>query len=79
MTDFHGIERAPDVCGDEPRIADTRIPVWVLIQARRHGTWDADILRIYPTLKEEDLVNAWNYYQNHQDEIEHQIRANETA
>jgi uncharacterized protein (DUF433 family) len=79
MTDFHGIDRAPDVCGGEPRIANTRIPVWILVQARRLGTCDADILRIYPSLEEEDLVNAWNYYQHHQDEIEQQIRTNETA
>jgi len=79
VTDFRGIERASGVCGGEPRIAGTRIPVWVLVQARRLHTCDADILRIYSSLREEDLVNAWNYYQHHQDEIERQIRDNETA
>ncbi len=32
-----GIESIPDVCGGEPCIAHTRIPVWVLEQARRQG------------------------------------------
>ena len=35
---FPGIESRPDVCGGEPCIVRTRIPVWVLAQARRLGT-----------------------------------------
>ena len=76
---FPGIEVAPGVCGAEPRIVRTRIPVWVLEQARRLGTSEADILRIYPTLRAEDLANAWIYVRSHQKEIEQQIRENEAA
>jgi uncharacterized protein (DUF433 family) len=74
-----GIESRPGVCGGEPCIVRTRIPVWVLEQARRLGTSEADLLRSYPTLRAEDLVNAWAYVRAHRDEIEHQIRDNEDA
>ena len=76
---FPGIETASDVCGGEPRIVRTRIPVWILEQARRLGTSEADILRAYPTLRAEDLANAWAYVRSHKDEIEQQIRENEAA
>ena len=33
--DFPGIDSRPDVCGGEPCIVRTRIPVWLLEQARR--------------------------------------------
>src|ERR687888_241955 len=76
---FPGIESRPDVCGGEPCIVRTRIPVWLLEQARRLGASEADLLRAYPTLRAEDLVNAWAYARAHRDEIEQQIRENETA
>jgi len=74
-----GIESSPEVCGGEPRIVRTRIPVWVLEQARWLGTTEADLLRIYPTLRAEDLVNAWAYVRSNKDEIDRQIQENETA
>jgi uncharacterized protein (DUF433 family) len=76
---FPGIESRPGVCGGEPCIVRTRIPVWVLEQARRLGTSEAELLRIYPTLRADDLVHAWAYVRSHQDEIEQQIRENEDA
>lgn len=76
---FPGIDSVPGVCGGEPCIVRTRIPVWVLVQARRLGTSEADLLRCYPTLRAEDLANAWAYFRIHGDEIEQQIRENEEA
>jgi uncharacterized protein (DUF433 family) len=76
---FPGIETNPGVCGGEPCIVRTRIPVWVLEQARRLGTSEADLLRAYPTLRAADLVNAWDYVRKNRDEIERQIRENEEA
>jgi uncharacterized protein (DUF433 family) len=40
---------------------------------------EGEILQSYPTLRAEDLVNAWAYYRGHHDEIEEQIGANEEA
>ena len=76
---FPGIETDPQVSGGEPCIVRTRIPIWVLEQARRLGTTEADILRSYPSLKAEDLTNAWAYVRAHRQEIEKQIEENEAA
>ena len=76
---FPGIESTPDVCGGEPRIVRTRIPVWLLVQAKNLGTSEADLLRSYPTLRAEDLANAWAFYRAHTKEIAQQIRENEAA
>jgi len=49
------------------------------VQARRLDASEADLLRSYPTLRAEDLANAWAYYRGHRDEIERQIVENEEA
>lgn len=77
--DFPGIECTPGISGGEPRIAGTRIPVWALVQYRKLGASEVELLQAYPTLKAQDLANAWAYYRSHQDEIEQQIIENETA
>lgn len=74
---FPGVESTPGVCGGEACIVRTRIPVWLLVQARRLGTSEADLLRAYPTLRAEDLANAWAYYRAHRDEIDRQISEHE--
>ena len=74
-----GIETTPGVCGGEPCIVRTRIAVWILEQARRLGTAEAEILQAYPALRAEDLTNAWAYVRSHRREIEEQIRDNEDA
>lgn len=76
---FPGIESRPDVCGGEPCIVRTRIPVWLLVKARQLGTSEADLLRCYPGLRAEDLVNAWAYARAHTEEIEQQTRENGAA
>ncbi len=76
---FPGVDHTPGVAGGEACIARTRIPVWVVVQARKLGSSDAEILRAYPTLRAEDLANAWAYYDAHRAEIEQQITENETA
>jgi uncharacterized protein (DUF433 family) len=74
-----GVESTPGVCGGEPCIVRTRIPVWVVEQMRRQGVCEADILRSYPTLRAEDLASAWAYVRVHRSEIEKQIQDNEGA
>jgi uncharacterized protein (DUF433 family) len=56
-----GIDSIPGVCGGDPCIRGTRIPVWVLAQSKRLGMDEADILKNYPSLQAEDLANAWAY------------------
>jgi uncharacterized protein (DUF433 family) len=76
---FPGIESTPGVCGGEACIVRTRIPVWILAEARRLGASEEELLRSYPTLRAEDLANAWAYLRSHRSEIEANIRANESA
>lgn len=76
---FPGIESIPGVSGGEPCVVRTRIPVWLLVQARNLGTSEADLLKSYPTLRAEDLANAWAYYRAFRAEIDQQIQENETA
>ena len=71
------IEKNAKVMGGVASIRGTRIPVWLLEQARKQGVTEADLLKNYPGLTAEDLVNAWEYTAAHRDEIEKQIAANE--
>ncbi len=76
---FPGIDSRPGMCGGEPCIVRTRIPVWLLEQARRLGIGEVEILQSYPTLHAEDLAQAWSYVRSHREEIDRQIRENEDA
>ncbi len=72
-----GIDSNPAVCGGEPCIVRTRIPVWLLVQYHRLGMSEAELLHNYPTLRAEDLANAWAYARQHREEIEQQISDND--
>ena len=74
-----GIESTAEVCGGDPRIAGTRIPVWTLEQYRRLGLTEAQILGAFPALRSTDQVNAWSFVVGHRDEIDRQIQENEEA
>lgn len=76
---FPGIDTIDGVSGGEACIVRTRIPIWVLEDARRQGTSEAELLRSYPNLRAEDLANAWAYVRSHRSEIDAQILENEAA
>ncbi|MFB2938502.1 DUF433 domain-containing protein [Aerosakkonemataceae cyanobacterium BLCC-F154] len=76
---WQGIEKTPGVCGGDARIAGTRIPIWSLIESRRLGITEAQLLDDYPHLTAADLVNAWAYAEANPDEIEAAIKKNEEA
>lgn len=76
---FPGIENTPGVCGGEACVVRTRIPVWILEQARRLGVGESELLHSYPSLRAGDLANAWAYVRSHREEIDRQIRDNEEA
>ena len=73
---FSGIESTPNVCGGSACIVRTRIPVWVLENARRQGVTESELLLDYPTLTAQDLANAWSYVRSHREEIEGEINEN---
>jgi uncharacterized protein (DUF433 family) len=74
---FAGIDKKTGVCGGEVRIARTRIPVWLLVNQKQLGISEEEILSDYPSLRAEDLYNAWNYYRTHKTEINNLIKENE--
>jgi len=74
-----GIEKTPGICGGDARIANTRIPIWVLVQAHDLGSSDAEILQDYPTITAADLATAWAYALANPKEISAAIQANDAA
>lgn len=76
---WRGIEKTPGVCGGDARIVGTRIPVWVLVNARRLGISETELLKDYPTLSATDLANAWVYASAYAEDIEAAIQENEDA
>jgi uncharacterized protein (DUF433 family) len=74
---FAGIEKTTGVCGGSACIIRTRIPVWLLAEARNAGASEAALLKSYPALRAEDLINAWAYYRVNKEEIDREIRENE--
>jgi uncharacterized protein (DUF433 family) len=68
-----GITKNSGICGGDACIAGTRIPVWSLIESRRLGISEAQLLDDYPHISAADLVNAWAYADAHPEEIEEAI------
>ena len=57
----------------------TRILVWALEGYRRLGWTNQQILENFPSLRAEDLHNAWAYVATHKMEIEAALLENEEA
>jgi uncharacterized protein (DUF433 family) len=74
-----GITKTLGVCGGEACIAGTRIAIWLLVEARRLGISEVQLLQDYPHISAADLVNAWIYADVYPEEIEAAIRLNEAA
>jgi uncharacterized protein (DUF433 family) len=71
------IRKTPGVCGGRARIRNTRITVWGLVNSRRLGLADEQILKNIVGLTRDDLNAAWDYYREHPTEIDDDIRDNE--
>lgn len=78
-TDRSWIRKTPDVCGGDACIRDSRITVWGLVESKRVGLSDAEILRCVVGLTPADLNAAWAYYEQNQEEIEQILRAEAEA
>jgi uncharacterized protein (DUF433 family) len=74
---LNGINKTPNVVGENARIRNTRIPVWSLVQAHQMGASALELLEAYPELIQADLDNAWMYAEIFPDEIANAISANE--
>ena len=78
-TDRSWIQKTPDVCGGDASIRNTRITVWGLVEWRRLGLPDPEILEAHPDLTQADLDAAWAYYAQNRAEIDQEIKLNEEA
>jgi uncharacterized protein (DUF433 family) len=73
------ITRTPGVCGGEACVRHTRYTVWGLVEWKRLGLSDADLLEQHPELTPADLDAAWEYYDQHPQEIEQALWENEAC
>ena len=72
------ISKKPDRCGGEACVRDTRITVWGLVNSRRLGIPDGQLLDGIIGLQPADLEAAWEYAAGHAEEIE-RARANDRS
>jgi uncharacterized protein (DUF433 family) len=80
LDDTDLIRKTPGVLGGDARIRDVRIAVWMIVQDRRLGFSDEQILANYaPLLTKEDLDAVWQYFGANAEEIERAIRQNQDA
>jgi uncharacterized protein (DUF433 family) len=70
------IESRPGVCGGDACIAGTRIPVWMLYEARLVGISDKQLLDMHRSLSRAQLSAAWEYAKIHEEELLASIREN---
>ena len=71
------VQKTPGVCGGKACIRNTRITVWGLVNSRRLGASDEQLLKSIVGLTPDDLRVAWEYSREHPAEIESNIRENE--
>ena len=73
------IIKAPDYCGGKAAIDQTRIRVMNVVFLHKQGRTASEIREIYPDLTQAQLYAALAYYYDHTDEIEAELRADETS
>jgi uncharacterized protein (DUF433 family) len=73
-TDKSWIKKTPNVCGGDACIRDSRITVWGLVESRRLGLSDEEIMRSVVGVTAADLEAAWTYYEQNREEIETVLR-----
>lgn len=65
--------------GGDACIRDTRVPVWTLVDYKRQGLSDVELLTAFPGLNTSDLSAAWDYYAAHSQQVDDQRRRHEEA
>ena len=73
------IRKTPGIQGGDACVRDTRHAVSGLVQWRRLGLEDQQILERHPDLSQGDLEAAWSYYSQNPEEIDRAIRDDEQA
>jgi uncharacterized protein (DUF433 family) len=72
------IKKTPGVCGGAAGVGDTRIAVWTLVQLKKLGRSESQLLGDFPSLVQGDLDAVWHYYRENPAEIDEAIAAEES-
>ncbi len=76
-TEHPYIVKVKDICGGNPIVKGTRIPVWIIADWFKRG-YPPELIQkeIYPHLALAQIYDALSYYYDYQKEIEKQIEEN---
>lgn len=77
--DVEPVKSTPGVMGGDACIRNTRIPVWTLVDYKRQGLTDLELLDAFPILNPADLTAAWEYYTVHREEVDEQWKRHQDA
>ena len=71
------IKKTADVSGGAACVGDTRVPAWILVQLKKLGRTEEELMADFPSLRPGDLDLVWGYYRDHTGEIDAAIAAQE--
>jgi len=74
QTEHPHIQKDPAICGGDPVIAGTRIPIRLIYLRARAGDSVESIQRVYQRLTLAQIHDALSYAYDHLSEIEEEIR-----
>lgn len=74
QTEHPHIQKDPAICGGDPVIVGTRIPIRLIYLRTRAGDSVESIQRTYPRLTLAQIHDALSYAYDHLSEIEEEIR-----
>ena len=73
------IVRDPRVCGGEPTVAGTRVPVRSIVVQWQHYRNAERVLASFPRLNSESIADALAFYDDNRAEIDRLIQESEQA
>jgi uncharacterized protein (DUF433 family) len=73
------IVKEPDYCGGKAAIDSTGVRVMNVVFLHKQGETEAGILEAYPDLSQAQVYAALAYYYDQPEEIEAELREDETA
>lgn len=73
------IVKEPQYCSGKAAIDDTGVRVMNVVFLHKRGETEAGILEAYPDLSRAQVYAALSYYYDHTEEIDAELRADETA
>jgi uncharacterized protein (DUF433 family) len=80
QTEVVGIEKTEGVCGGTACVAGTRVPVWSIVETWRRGVSEKELQTYFVRpLSGADVKAALEYFEEHPQEIEEEIRRNAEA